>query len=174
MMDPEYVTWEFEGIQHRQVSPRYKHALLEDYANRFGLKTFIETGTCAGDTLAFMRHLRMEHCYSIELSEYYWGYASRRFEGQKDVTLIHGDSAVELRKLLASFGDSRPRVLFWLDAHDSGGLTAAGPSPLLKELEAIFEAGMTGAVLIDDWDAPVECPEEWKQEVKEGIVRLTR
>ena len=104
LIEPEYITWSVDGVEYKQVSPRYKQELLKDYAQRYGCKTFIETGSACGDTLSAMRHVGFHRIFSIELSDYYSGYVARRFEGQSDVTLIHGDSAVELPKLLLISG----------------------------------------------------------------------
>ena len=174
MIEPEYITWSVDGVEYKQVSPRYKQELLKDYAQRYGCKTFIETGSACGDTLSAMRLVGFHRMFSIELSDYYSGYVARRFEGQSDVTLIHGDSAVELAKLLATL-PATLSILFWLDAHYSGGLTQPGPNPLEKELEAIFASGVGGAILIDDMEKLLEhCPANWQQEFVNGIVALTR
>ncbi len=124
------------------------------------------------EAMSFTSGPTRDRAFSIEFSDYYSGYANRRFEGQADVTLIHGDSALELPKLLASL-PSTLSVLFWLDAHYSGGLTKEGPNPLAQELKAIFDSGMTGAILVDDMESSVECPASWQQELQHGILALT-
>jgi hypothetical protein len=180
MMEPEYVTWMDGTTEMRHVSARYRHALLIDYAERFNLQVFVETGTCAGDTLAAML-MHFDRLYSIELSDYYYNIASERFLGNPTVKLIHGNSAEMLPALFGYKGFPRDGILFWLDAHAAGEKTAQGPSPLLEELKAILDSKIRGVILADDMN-PGELTEKaiWlvelyphcKQEWKDQILRV--
>ena len=98
----------------------------------------METGTYYGDMIAAMMP-QFDAIYSIELSDELYDRARRRFRGSDKVTLIHGDSAVELAAIVR--GLDRP-ALFWLDGHYSGGETAKGATetPVLAELEQILGA----------------------------------
>ena len=74
---------------------------------------------------------------------------------QKDLTdhnkieIIHGDSGVELGKLLNRLDQP---ALFWLDGHYSAGVTAKGEldTPIFKELDHVFSTRHRGDVVIID------------------------
>jgi hypothetical protein len=129
--------------------PVVKHAILKDYASRFGLRTLVETGTFAGDTIdAVLRSF--DRIVSIELSDTWHARAKARFSREPHVTLLHGDSGTRLSEVLATL--DRP-ALFWLDAHYSGPITAraAIDTPIVQELESIVKHPVRGhVVLIDD------------------------
>lgn len=90
-----------------------KHVIIQQYARLFGIDTFVETGTCAGDTVNAVRRC-FKQIVSIELSP----------------------------------------VVFWLDAHETGGEdTARGDkaSPIMEEMDAIFAHPIRDhVILIDD------------------------
>ena len=70
--------------------------------------------------------------------------------GEKtNITLLRGDTRDHLQLLVSDIDN----VLFWLDAHWSGGETYGEQDecPLLKELDIIFNSPMKNyAILIDD------------------------
>ena len=161
---------------------QYKHAILLDFAKTYNLRTFVETGTHQCWTLEAV-YKQFDRSYSIELGDDYYNAAVEKFKGIDNVTLIHGDSAVELKKLL----ERLPRIptLFYLDAHFSGGGTVGqNQLPLQSELRAIFQSGFDGIIVIDDcvpyWQdgipevaaATVAEYPEWQQEVKYGLMRV--
>lgn len=165
MMLPEYQTWTHEGKLITQVTPRYKRALLADYAKCYQCKTFVETGTCEGDTVAELASM-FEMTYSIELNPEYYERAAKRFADSTNVMIIHGDSGVELPKLLPILEEP---VLFWIDAH-----LDAWTGPVKIELQAIYDSGISGVVLIDDMDYIGETlprHPDWSYELIDGIVR---
>lgn len=132
--------------------PQFKYALIADYGRRYGLKTFVETGTCYGNACEVARRT-FEHVYSIELSKDYYDYCVGRFQGIPSVHLYHGDSGKMLRQILLSIPNEP--TLFWLDAHWSGGTTAKGETdpPTELELDVIAELRPDSIVLIDDmWE----------------------
>lgn len=144
----ELAKWEREG---RPSPPPHvvKERAIREHAARFGIKTLVETGTCYGDMVEAMRP-DFDRIYSIELSERLHEIAKRRFSGVAAVTLIQGDSGVELGSLVGRL--SGP-ALFWLDGHYSEGETAQGSkdTPVFEELEHIFNARRDGdVILIDD------------------------
>ncbi len=149
---------------------------LRRYARDFGLRIFVETGTWHGDTTAALAE-RFEHCYTIELSAQLFQTAARRFASLPHVECIQGDSATELPRLFSRIAPGP--ALFWLDAHASGGDTAAGPDPIGAELTAIF-ARENGAdvILVDDatghdLDAiAAMLPESHAMTVSNNIIRL--
>lgn len=141
------VDWERKG---RPVPPPHivKQGVLKDYSTKYGLKIFVETGTYYGDMVEAMKGF-FERLYSIELSEELYKKAKRRFKGAKHIEIIHGDSSVELMKLMNKIDDP---TLFWLDGHYSFGETAKGEkeTPIYKELDYILSAPDRGHVIIID------------------------
>ena len=111
-------------------------------------KVFVETGTYLGNTTAgASRYFREVH--TIELDEKLYKKAQARFRNVKNVTCHHGNSPDVLRTLAPSIDEP---VLFYLDAHWSGGVTAHGEVevPLLEELEIIHGRGYEDFIVIDD------------------------
>ena len=58
---------------------------------RFDLDTFVETGTYFGVTLGGLIG-DFERLVSVEISKSLYESNSKRYQGQKHVTLLHGDS----------------------------------------------------------------------------------
>jgi len=113
------------------------------------LRTFIETGTFTGEMVAAMRPY-FDRIFSIEMSPEIYEAASRRFAGDSRVTLVLGDSATELPRLLEALDHP---ALFWLDGHFMGAGTARAQedSPVRAELGALLRHPVRGhLVLIDD------------------------
>lgn len=161
------------------VDGKWKQELLIFLGKEFDLRTLIETGTCDGGTLSAVCD-EFTECVSFELSTYYYMIAQARFALKNHVFLIHGNSAISLREYLR--GSYRPRVLFWLDAHSSGGKTANEGDPLPEEIRAIVELSPDSLVVIDDHNSADEvknkCKENgidltgWTLEFRTGIVFL--
>jgi hypothetical protein len=129
--------------------PFVKQAIVKDYQRRFGLQVFIETGTFAGDMIDAVKR-RFQRIVSIELDPAWHARAVERFRSDAHVTLLHGDSGVRLKEVLASLTEP---ALFWLDAHYSGPITARGvlDSPIAQELGAVRAHPVKRhVVLIDD------------------------
>lgn len=124
-----------------------QHTLLE-YAQRYGLQTFVETGTYYGDTTEAMRS-HFDRVYSIELSDELFARASRRFRNAPDVELLHGDSGEVLPRVVRHLDEP---ALFWLDGHYSGGETARGTdeTPVLAEVRCVLESPVRGHVMVID------------------------
>lgn len=143
----ELVEWEERG---RPVPPPHlvKQRTIREYAQRFGTTVFVETGTYFGDMVEAMKR-HFSRTYSIELAAPLSEQARRRFAGDPRIEIIHGDSAIELGRLLARL--EQP-ALFWLDGHYSEGVTARGAkdTPILEELTHILGSPQTGHVVIVD------------------------
>jgi len=140
--------WESAG---RPVPPphAYKQRVLRDCSRAHGARVMVETGTYLGDMLEALRE-DFGQVYSIELDRELHERAVRRFAGRRNVSILCGDSATVLPRLLDSI--SHP-ALFWLDGHFSAGITARGDkdTPVVAELEAIARHPVRGhVVLIDD------------------------
>jgi hypothetical protein len=149
---PEEITriiqnWKQRGRPIPGPGP-FKQTVLFSYGQEFGLETLIETGTFAGDTPAALKHA-FRRIYSIELNPELVRRVQERFREDAHISILHGDSEKRLPEILAGLREPR---LFWLDGHDSGGVTALGPkvTPILGELEAVLAHPVPGHVLLID------------------------
>lgn len=127
-----------------------KQQVVKREAEKSSIKTLIETGTYLGDMVYAVKN-NFNKIYSIELSSELYTKAKKRFNGNKNVEIINGDSGEMIKNIIDK--ESGP-ILFWLDAHYSGGNTAKsnlGDTPIGKELDIIFSNWINGnVVLIDD------------------------
>jgi hypothetical protein len=140
--------WERDG-RPAPPPPEVKRRALRDAVRRYGLRTFVETGTFLGDTSAAMR-THVDQVITIELSADLAERARRRFEGVANVRVLEGDSGRLLPQLVEEL---REPALFWLDGHYSAGITARGDedTPVRSELRAILDHPVDGhVILIDD------------------------
>lgn len=128
-------------------SKLYKQEKVRDFAKNTSISILVETGTYLGDMIA----ANLEHfnkLYSIELDEKLYLKATKRFQDQKKVQLLRGNSSKMIGQILKKL--DKPAI-FWLDAHYSGGITAKSENPILDELSQICKNWQTGSVvLIDD------------------------
>jgi hypothetical protein len=126
-----------------------KQSCVKEYAHKYGIFTFIETGTYIGDMVHAVSG-DFEEIYSIELNSELYNRAKRRFKGKDHITVLQGDSAKVLPKIIKKI--NRP-VLFWLDGHYSSGATAKGEknTPIMEELKHILGHNVhEHVILIDD------------------------
>ena len=139
--------WEKEG-RPSPPPPVIKHQTIRDYAEQLKLRIFVETGTYFGDTVAAVMS-SFDKLYSIELSRDIYEIARKRFVKMDKVTIIHGDSGVEIEKVLNWLDQP---ALFWLDSHFSGGVTAKGvkDTPIIEEMTQILSSKIEGHVIIID------------------------
>ena len=113
-----------------------------------GIDSFIETGTYLGRTTEWAaEHFHL--VYTIELSEKIFKETSSRLSEMTNIKFLQGDSRHHLQNIIDSVGAP---VIFWLDAHWSGGETAGEEDqcPLLQELEIIYASSYDHIVMIDD------------------------
>lgn len=140
--------WVLAGMPSPPV-PAAKRRIIHACLARHGLKTFIETGTFKGDTLASVAETGIRSI-SVELSPEYFDRANQRFAGVHNVELHHGDAGDVLPRIVATLLEP---ALFWLDGHYSAGETAHGilASPVSAEVRSILDSPVKGHVmLIDD------------------------
>ena len=125
-----------------------KQRVLKEYAEKYNLRTLVETGTKYGDMIHAMKDV-FDEIYSIELSQDLYEGAKRRFKKEKHIILIQGDSTVELGKVVERL---KQPALFYLDGHHSGGVTEKGVqvTPILTELSHVFRVRKPGHVVIID------------------------
>ncbi len=123
--------------------------LILNLKEHFQLDTFVETGTFEGKTTAWAaQHFRK--VYTIEGAEVLYRAVVEKFGQPKaNIQFIYGDTRQQLRGLIPQL---QTPVLFWLDAHYSGGPTFGEEDqcPLLEELEIINQSSVNHFVLIDD------------------------
>ncbi|MCK5739211.1 hypothetical protein KAH55_08520 [bacterium] len=143
----KFIEWEKDG---RPAPPPHivKQRTIRSFAEKFELKILIETGTYYGDMVEAMKG-DFNQVYSIELCDELYEKAKKRFDGDGNVRIIHGDSGVELGKLTGMIEEP---TLFWLDGHYSAGVTAKGDkdTPIYEELTHIFNAHPSKDVIIID------------------------
>jgi hypothetical protein len=142
----EWCLWRRGRLNH---VPHYlKRDILLRYAHAHQLGSFVETGTYFGDMVHALKG-EFEQIQSIELDDFLFERAKRRFMRYPHIRILHGDSASMLPLALVSV--DRP-TLFWLDAHYSGGITACGGrhAPILLELDHIFHHPIRGHVIVID------------------------
>ena len=125
-----------------------KRMTLRKKAKDYNLKIFLETGTLFGDMTYALRN-DFDLLISIELDDYLFNRASKRFRKNKKIKLFHGDSGVKIVEALEII--DRP-CLFWLDAHYSEGITAHGETmtPIFNEIKHIFNHRIQGHVIVVD------------------------
>ncbi len=119
-------------------------AVFQYLGKLFELKTFIETGTGFGDTLAFM-HRVYDQCYSIEAHRWKYELCCEMFQYTPNVELLFGSSHELLPDLLKRIPNLP--TFFWLDAHDQPGVD---DGPLALELAAILYYRPDALIAIDD------------------------
>jgi hypothetical protein len=126
-----------------------KAGLIRQYSVNYGIRTFVETGTFFGDMLDALRD-DFDLLTSIELEPDLAAKARERFRDLPKIRVVQGDSGLRLTEAVAALEEP---AIFWLDAHYSGGVTAAGESetPITAELNGLFAARLLNhVILIDD------------------------
>jgi len=126
-----------------------KENAIDDYRREFRIKTLVESGTYLGDMVMAQKD-NFQRVYSIELGADLWRQAKKRFEADRNVEILQGDSGSVLVELMPRLNGP---AIFWLDGHYSAGVTAKGEkvSPIMEELNAIFMySNAQHVLLIDD------------------------
>lgn len=114
-----------------------------------GHRIFVEAGTYRGATTEFFAK-HADEVFSVELHDELFEAAKKKFSKTANVSLIHGDSMVEVPKIVAGCSSA---PLVFLDGHFSGPGTAQGdvqePAELtLGKLAEVAPVGTT--VVVDD------------------------
>ena len=146
--DGEVFFWKFNNSP-LPMPHKKKVEIIRNYAKKYSLKIFVETGTYLGQTVDDLSK-DFKTVYSIELDKKLATQAKKNFLESKNVKIFQGDSSKVLKKIVP--GLNQP-TLFWLDAHYSGGITAKGTkdTPIIEELNIISKNLIGGsAILIDD------------------------
>ena len=124
---------------------------ISGISRRFEATVAIETGTYLGSSTPYISSLASGKTYSIEINEETLKKTTRRFRENhsgRDIELILGDSAVEIRKVLSKLDPRSNRVIAYLDAHWLDAI------PTTDELLALVEWGGAWVAIIDDFKVP--------------------
>ncbi len=134
----------------------YKLAVIKDYAQRFSMNNFIETGTYYGNMVLGVKDV-FKRIFSVELDNNLYINANRKFSVFPHISIFHGDSGKVMPNILSLIHEP---CLFWLDGHWIGSIgpnnqvkTGKGEltTPILAELNHIFNHPIKNhVILIDD------------------------
>src|SRR5256885_2711053 len=143
---PDYWYWHLRGQPIR--SPHLlKQRTVRDYAQRYGLRVLVETGTYYGEMVAAMKD-RFAEIHSVEFDSALTARAAKKFSRSPHVHIHQGDSQIVVPELLKSL---RQPALFWLDAGYYGWAGLQGDKQrLTTELEAILRHPLRGHVILMD------------------------
>jgi hypothetical protein len=125
-----------------------KRRVIAQRARDFRPQVFVETGTLFGDMTHAQRN-NFRRLFSIELDDYLFERASRRFRRFPHIRILHGDSGQKIAEVLRGLDEP---CLFWLDAHYSGGITAHGDrmTPVFDEIRHILSHPVKSHVIVID------------------------
>ncbi len=115
----------------------------------FRQNIFVETGTFQGDGIYNALKAGFQRVLSIESDAVLAQKAKRRYSRNSKVSIVYGDSSVDLWDLIK---DIEEPATFWLDAHTYPPREDGGKNcPILEELEQIQRHPIkTHTILIDD------------------------
>jgi hypothetical protein len=126
-----------------------RRAMLLEQARAVAAEILVETGTYKGGTTWCLRR-EFRRIVTIEVVPALAALAKERFAGYPHITVIEGDSAVELAGICGKLDGP---CLFYLDGHYSGGVTGMGSEecPIIHELQALFtHTRVPFRIVIDD------------------------
>lgn len=138
------------GYSDSPATPTVKTETLKEYAKKYACAHFVETGTYLGDTVEAMKLMGFfKSIQSIELSVDLYNKAKEKFSQYSEIVIHQGDSGKIIGNIIPDDGQS---VLFWLDGHYSGGITAQGDvnTPIENELKIIANKKVNCVIIIDD------------------------
>jgi hypothetical protein len=143
---PDFWYWKLRGEPER--SPHLlKQRTVRDYAQRYGLRVMVETGTYYGEMVAAMKS-RVDEIHSVEFDSRLAARAQKKFSRWPHIHILQGDSQQVVPEILKSL--TRP-ALFWLDAGYYGWAGLQGDKQrLTSELEAILGHRIPGHVILMD------------------------
>jgi len=150
----EVAKWSLRRIldenPHRARLPNVlKRRVIASYAQRYKLKTFVESGTYLGGTVAFMRR----HCprvYSVEFQAHLAKAAQQRFAHDPAIRILQGDGSIWMPQIVAELQEP---ALFWLDGHFAAGTARDGEvaCPTLQEISPVLsDTRYPHVLLVDD------------------------
>ncbi|BDZ73130.1 hypothetical protein GCM10025856_08490 [Methylophaga marina] len=153
------------------------------------LNVFVEGGTYRGGTAQKMSHT-FNKVITIEKSDAMYEQAKEKLSSIENITMLKGDTREHLHHILKE----NDNILFWLDAHWSGGETYGenDECPLISELEIIFSYEKNHVILVDDarcflspppkphnynnWPSLIDImhvlPRDWEMAVFEDVIYI--
>jgi hypothetical protein len=183
---PDYWYWKLRGEPVR--SPHLlKQRTVREYAERFGLRVLVETGTYYGEMVAAMKK-RFTEIYSVEYEHALAVRAQKKFSPLAHIHIVEGDSQKAIPEII---GRLKQPALFWLDAGYYGWAGLQGDKQrLTSELEAILHDqrhrhvilmddarglnGQNGAPTVEQLKQRIETDFPGRKvEVKHDILRIT-
>jgi hypothetical protein len=183
---PDYWYWKLRGEPIR--SPHLlKQRTVRGYAQRYGLRVLVETGTYYGEMVAAMKN-RFAEIYSVEFDSALACRAAKKFSRWPHIHILEGDSQKAVPELLKSI---QQPALFWLDAGYYGWAGLQGDKQrLTSELEAVLRHpirqhvilmddarglnGQNGSPTVEQLKQRIEAEfPERSVEVKHDILRIT-
>jgi hypothetical protein len=144
---PDFWYWKLRGEPVR--SPHLlKQRTVREYAERFGLRVLVETGTYYGEMVAAMKK-RFTEIYSVEYDRALAARAQKKFSSLPHIHIVEGDSQKAIPEII---GRLQQTALFWLDAGYYGWAGLQGDKQrLTSELEAILhDQRYRHVILMDD------------------------
>jgi hypothetical protein len=143
-------TWTWKTYPNKNPPAIVKQHKVISLAKKYEIHHLIETGTYLGDMVYATKDI-FDGIDSIELSPDLYTNAVKRFRHDKHIQIWNGDSSLLLDKIIQPIDEP---IIFWLDAHYSGGITAradSGDTPIEKELDTILRKwNEKSIILIDD------------------------
>jgi hypothetical protein len=177
---PDYWWWKLRG-EPRRIPHLVKQRTVLEYAQRFGFRTLVETGTYYGEMIAAVGS-RFQRIYSIELDPTLAAQAKARFRKSPNVRIVEGDSQTIVPLLVPTLHEP---CLFWLDAGYCGWARATGASNRLgTEMHSILaDTRHRHVILMDDADGVEQLEEllaslrasyaDREVEIARNIIRIT-
>lgn len=127
-------------------------SFLQDMRRVFNRSMFVETGTYLGDTTKVAAAL-FAHVHSVEVSNDLYEWTTQQLQSYSNIQLYRDHSVFFLDRLCSTYQAEAGTMLFWLDAHYSGGITTLYQdvlTPIVDELEVLARHNMRDAVIMID------------------------
>ena len=143
-----YRRWLKKG-EGAAVSHFVKLRAIKTFAQKYGIRVFIETGTYLGDMVQAVCD-DFDRIYSIELSEDLFKQAKNKFARCEHITIVYGDSPQVMPEILKRIDVP---CLFWFDGHYTAGINVKEEKemPIWEELDHICKHPVKNhVILIDD------------------------
>jgi len=123
-------------------------ALINFIALAFGVRVFFETGTFRGKTVRRLAGV-FEKLITVEGSKEIFESAKSQLSGYHNIVNVYGDSVGALQAIVPKINVP---IVFWLDAHFSGGATHGREDEcnVLDELATINQSLGEHIILVDD------------------------
>jgi hypothetical protein len=146
------------SLPHKKIA-----SLILAVRERYGILSFVETGTYKGDTTDWAAS-RFASVDTVEIDDERLEAARRRLVAHSNIRFWHGSSGGRMAEVVAR---QSGRAIYWLDAHKGGGYFGQGDDcPLMDELSAIGDRQDGAFIFIDDargFLAPPPPPFDWRK-----------